>query len=207
MNSGALLAALIMAATAPTRLPPIDQCSDDPSFRNFRSELEQTVRRQDSARLLKLVDDNVQVDLGGNGFGKIAFTAAWALDKPQQSEIWEEIGTLLRLGCIRGEGGHLMPSLFEQIAPEQMLETYVAVVPGSPLRSRPAAGAPAVATLYWDVLSLEEVMDDRKWWRVRLADGRRGYVRDVEARNPLDYRMLVGKMSGKWRIRALVAGD
>ena len=135
------------------------------------------------------------------------FVAAWGLDKPQPSKVWGEIGTLLRLGCIRGAGGHLMPSLFEQIDAEQTLETYVAIVPGSPLRAEPRAGAPAVATLHWDLLRLEDVMDDPAWWRVRLADGRSGYVRDAEARNALDYRMLVSEIDGVWRIRALVAGD
>ena len=145
-------------------------------------------------------------DLGG-GFGKSAFIAAWGLDKPRQSKVWDEITTLLRLGCIRGEGGHLMPSLFEQVGPEQMLETYVAIVPGSPLRSEPRVGAPVVATLHWDLLKLEEVAADSDWWRVSLSDGRRGYVRAGEARNPLDYRMLVSKTGGRWHIRALVAGD
>ena len=189
-------------------MPPIDQCSGDPSFERFRSELVEIVSRRDKERLLELVDDNVQVDLGGYGYGKRAFIAAWTLDTPQQSKVWGEIATLLRLGCISGEGGKLMPSLFEQVGPDRdPLETYVAVVPGSPLRSEARADAPAVATLHWDVLTLEEVVGDLDWWRVRLSDGRRGYVRAGEARNPLDYRMFVSKADGAWRIRALVAGD
>ncbi len=164
-------------------------------------------RRRDAEQLLELVDDNVQVDLGGDGFGKAAFVAAWGLDQPRASKVWDEIVTLLRLGCISGHGGQLMPSLFEQIAPERVLETYVAVVPGSPLRAEPRAGAPVVTTLNWNVLTLEEVSEDSNWWRVSLSDGRRGYVRPSEARNPLDYRLFVSKADGAWRIRALVAGD
>jgi hypothetical protein len=115
---------------------------------------------------------------------------------------------LLRLGCWKGEGGYLMPSLFEQLGADvDTLETYVAIVPQAMLRSGPSADSAAVARLDWHVLRLERVSDDLKWYRVSLRDGRRGYVRASEARNPLEHRMLVARVGGVWRITALVAGD
>ena len=64
-----------------------------------------------------------------------------------------------------------------------------------------------MATLRWDVLKLEEVSDDQLWSLVSTKDGGRGYVRLHQIRNPLDYRLLVAKTRGAWRIKALVAGD
>ena len=207
MSSAAILAAIALAGATPDRLPPIDQCTPDPSFQRFRSELAEIVDRRDTQRLLELVAEDVLVDLGG-GVGKKAFVAEWKLDGRQPSGLWSEIRTLLRLGCIKGEGGYLMPSLFEQLGSDgETLETYVAVVPGSALRSEPRAGAPVVATLDWDVLKLQTVSDDVNWYRVSLRDGRNGYVRASEARNPLEHRLLVARVGGKWRITALVAGD
>ena len=120
-------------------------------------ELSSAVARHDVKGMLKLVDDDVQIDFGG-GSGRKAFAAAWNLDKPGQSRLWDELRTLLRLGCIKGEGGYLMPSLFEQVGDDMdSLKTYIAIVSGAPLRSAPRADAPVVATLRWDVLNLEEV--------------------------------------------------
>lgn len=207
MSSLALFGAFLLAGATPDRLPPIDQCGSDASFQRFRSELARAVQRRDRAALLRLVDDDVQIDFGG-GSGRKAFVAAWKLDKPGQSRLWNELRTLLQLGCVKGEGGYLMPSLFEQVGDDMdSLETYVAVVPGAPLRSAPRADAPVVATLYWDVLKLEEVSDDQQWSFVSTKGGRRGYVRLDQIRNPLDSRLLVVKTRGEWRIKALVAGD
>ena len=206
MISPAVLAALLLAGATPDRLPPIDQCSSDTSFRRFRSELVNAVAHRDVKGLLKLVDEDVQIDFGG-GSGRKAFVAAWKLDRPGQSELWNELRTLLRLGCIKGQGGYLMPSLFDQLGDVDTLETYVAIVPAMSLRSAARAHAPVIARLHWDILKLEEVSDDQMWARVSKRKGRRGYVRLDQIRNPLDYRLLVAKTRGAWRISALVAGD
>ena len=43
--------------------------------------------------------------------------------------------------------------------------------------------------------------------KVRLADGREGYMHDDELYSPLNYRMVVEKLRGKWMITAFIAGD
>ena len=207
MNSVAFLAALSLAGATPDPLPPIDQCAADSTFQQFRGDLTAVVARRDTAKLLTLVADDVLVDLGG-GVGKPSFIAAWKLDGPGQSAIWTELATLLRLGCTHGDGGFLMPSLFDQIGSDlDTLETYLAIVPGSPLRLEPRADAPPAAMLHWDILKIETVSDDGLWYRVAMRDGRRGYVRPHEVRNPLEHRLLVARVAGALKITALVAGD
>ena len=207
MNSLAFFAALFLAGATPDRLPPIDQCSSDPAFQRFKSELSDIVARRDQAKLLALVADDVLVDLGG-GVGQTAFMAAWNLDGPRTSDIWAELATLLRLGCTHDDGGFLMPSLFEQAGSAiDTLDTYIATIPGSPLRVEPRADSPAIATLDWDVLKMETVSDDQQWYLLSLPDGRRGYVRPGEVRIPLEHRLFVGKVGGALKITALVAGD
>ena len=101
-----------------------------------------------------------------------------------------------------------MPSLGSQLDAEaDPLETYLAIVPGSALRSEPRDDSFVVAQLNWDLLTLHDVTDDQKWLRVSLRDGRAGYVRSEETRNPLDYRMGVQRVHDALRITHFVAGD
>lgn len=43
--------------------------------------------------------------------------------------------------------------------------------------------------------------------KVKLADGREGWIADDELYEPVGYRMVVEKLRGKWMITAFVAGD
>ena len=202
------LLALIAAAAVPDWLPPIDQCRGDSSFDRFRSELSRIVERHDTARIIALLDEDVMVSFGMDGGGKAAFFRAWHLDNPRQSRLWSELRTMLRLGCTAEDGTWLMPSLSEQLgADSDSIETYVAIVPGAALRSAPRDGAPVVTRLHWDVLRLTQALPDERWLKVSLRDGRHGYVRQEQVRNPLDYRMVVQRKSGALRITAFVAGD
>jgi hypothetical protein len=202
------LAALALAApSTPSRLPPIDQCAADSDFVAFRAGLARAADRQNVGAIMAALDDKVLVDLGG-GYGKAAFAKAWNLDDPKTSRLWAELKTILRLGCARSDDTWLLPSMFEQIGPEiDTLETYLAIVPESPLRQEPRNDGAVVARLDWDLLALREVVDGDRWYLVSLRDGRQGYVRADEVRNPLDYRMAVRRDRGAWRITAFVAGD
>ena len=206
-----MLIALALAAASPSlpgRLAPIDQCSAELPFREFRDKLASVVRRRDASGLLDLVDEDVLVSLGMDGQGKQTFIENWQLNNPRDSGLWSELGALLRLGCVKGEGeSYVLPSFFEQASDADALETYLAVIPGSPLRTEPRQQAAAIAALDWHLLTLERVTDDGQWFLVRLADGRKGYVHRGEARNLIDYRMVVSRIDGRLRIRALVAGD
>jgi hypothetical protein len=204
LSSGILL---VLLAAAGAQIPPVDQCASDPAFAAFRAELTQAIERRDADAILAKLADEVMVDFGG-GHGKSAFAKAWNLDHPDQSGLWDELKTILRLGCTSERGGWSMPSLGSQLDAEaDPLETYLAIVPGSPLRSEPRDDSFVVAQLNWDLLTLHDVTDDQKWLRVSLRDGRAGYVRSEETRNPLDYRMGVQRVHDALRITHFVAGD
>ena len=206
MGAAHLFAAISLAAGGST-LPPVDQCARNASFVHFREELGRIAWRRDTKAIMAVIDKKVQIDLGG-GYGKRAFAEAWRLDRPQRSRLWNEIQTILRLGCTADNGTWLMPSLGDQLgADADPLETYVAIVPGAALRSAPSDHAAAVTRLRWDVLRLLEAVPDGRWLKVGLSDGRQGYVRQEQVRNPLDYRMVVERKNGAFRITAFLAGD
>ena len=158
------------------------------------------------AALLRLASDDVQTDFGG-GSGKVEFRRHWKLDRPDKSDLWAELTTILALGCTLDGSAALIPSLSEPMDTLDPFESYVAIVPGSPLRREPRDGAEPVSTLDWHVLTLTSVSTDNLWYHVRLADGRSGYVRADEVRSPVDYRLVAERRGDRWLITALVAGD
>ena len=48
---------------------------------------------------------------------------------------------------------------------------------------------------------------DSAWVRIRLPDGREGFVSAQFIRSPTDYRAGFKKTGGKWLLTHLVAGD
>ena len=202
-----MLLLALAAALAPARLPPVDRCHGNASFDAFRTALVRAADQRDAQAVMRLVADDVQVDFGG-GSGKAAFAKAWKLDRPRQSKLWREIKTIVRLGCVYEHGGWLMPSFSSQLETQlDPLTTLFAIMPGSPLRSKPSEDSPVAARLNWDILTLQEVSADDRWLQVRLGDGTTGYVRASEVRSPLDNRLTVGRINGALRITAFVAGD
>ena len=199
-----LLLALAAAASAP-RLPPVDQCARDPSFVAFRAALQRTIARRDAKGLLAVVADDVHASLGGH-LGKADFVELWDLKRPRASGVWKELSTALSFGCAMREGLASAPSFEQQLGERDAFETRLAL-PGAELRVRPDSKARLIARLDWHVLTLRGTWDGGPWVRVRLDDGRTGYVRESMARSPLDYRAWFRKRGGKWVMEGFLAGD
>ena len=201
-----MLLLILAAALGPARLPPVDQCVENRSFVEFRTELKSAVARRDAKALLPLVADDVHASLGGD-VGKEDFIELWGLDKPRTSGLWEELGKALSLGCALRGGVPTSPSFEDQMgAGRDPFETRIAM-PGAVLRRRPSDRSPVVARLRWHVLTLRGPWDGGPWVRVRLDDGRSGYVRERLARSPTDYRAWFHKRGGRWVMAGFLAGD
>jgi len=116
---------------------------------------------------------------------------------------------MLPLGCARDKDARIIPSLAIQFDPDsdqQVFEAMVVTSPGAKLRRGPEPDSPSLAILSWDVVTAVDQAGGLQT-KVRLADGREGYMLDTELYGPLDYRMIVEKLRGKWMITAFVAGD
>lgn len=206
----ALAPLLIAAAPAPTlpkRLPPIHQCSDDRSFDSFGFSLSRAVARRDREALLKLFAADVQLDFGGTR-GRDELVKQWEFDAAEYNNIWDRLGTMLKLGCAKSNGSRVIPSLGVQLEPyaDEAVEDRVLVLPGARLLKERGVEHPSPDTIGW---SLAKVISRVADWGtgVRLPDGREGYILDEEVYEPLGYRMVIEKRGGEWLITALVAGD
>lgn len=204
-----LTALLLLASPAADRprLPPVDQCAARPGFEAFRKELLGVIARKDVKGLLALTDHKVMLSFGGEA-GHAEMRTMWELDKPATSGIWTELAEALRLGCAFADGVAIAPAMMSTLPNEfDAFETAVVVKPVT-LRKAPDAKAQPIELLNWDVLSVDEGIDELGGWtKVKLKDGRTGFVRSDAIRSPIDYRALFRRVEGKWRLTALVAGD
>jgi len=204
LNSG--LVAALLIASASTRIPPVDQCTSDPSFSRFRTELRQTVAHRDRERLLAVVADDVLVSFGGDQ-GKRDFIRFWRLDRPKSSLLWAELGTALRLGCAKEGEMREAPSFGAQVGGEFDVFEILIALSGSVLRREPRDQSTQVAKLDWHVLTIRKPWDGGRWVEVTLDERRHGFIRKDQTRSPIDYRAGFEKWRGRWQIRSFVAGD
>jgi hypothetical protein len=193
------------ANAAPPKIPPIDECRRISGLVQFRARLANVIRKEDSKALLALLAPDVLINFGGDN-GPAKFAEQWGLDGGP-SELWVYLRPLARMGCARSGDAFVIPSLPVQWDEmEDAYDQYVAVGPTAEVRQGPEYDSPVVATLAWDVVSAIDNASDVQT-KVRLADGRQGWMSDTDLYSPLGYRMVVEKRGDKWLITALVAGD
>jgi hypothetical protein len=208
MKRLALLAALVLSAL-PTAgrartLPPRDECAADPGFARFRADLLDIVARHDATRLLAIVANDIRFDFGG-GEGRRAFAGEWGLADPDRSGLWVELARVLASGCARHGETMTAPYIFLRFPDE--LDAYSAGVAGPAARLYRARSNEGESVLIpWEILD-EVTREAGGWARVRLSDGRAGFVETAHVLNPIDYRAIFEKRDGQWRMTMFIAGD
>jgi hypothetical protein len=209
MKRPALLAALVLAAlpgaVRARTLPPRDECADaDPGFASFRAELLDIVARHDASGLLAIAADDIRFDFGG-GEGRRAFSGEWGLAAPDRSAIWVELARVLASGCARDGETMTAPYIFRRFPDE--LDVFTSGVAGPAARLYQARSDVGESVLIpWEVLA-EVEREAGGWARVRLSDGRAGFVETAQLLNPIDYRAIFEKRDGQWRMTMFIAGD
>jgi hypothetical protein len=166
------------------RLRPSDEGQQDPSFHAFRQKLLEAISRKDARLLLSIVDPNIQISFGGEE-GIQAFREVW---KPEDvnSEIWNTLAQLLRLGGTFGESKDEFwaPYVFSRFPDDYGGFDFSAIIAKDVrVRSEPNEKAPMI------------------------TDSREGFVSAQFIRSPTDYRAGFKKTGGKWLLTHLVAGD
>jgi hypothetical protein len=198
----------VEAATVPTstgRFTPLETCNRLPGAAAFRTALASAVRRRDGQALAALASPQVKLDFGeGSGTAELRRRLAGA----EGHKLWRELDRILPLGCAVQAGNLAIPSLFARDFGD--LDPFdIMVVTGSrvPLLSAPSARGRTLRLLSWVTVKPLSGDDFEKPYR-RVQFGRQtGYVETARLRSPLDYRMVVGRTRGQWKIDAFLAGD
>jgi hypothetical protein len=213
-----VLAALLLAGwmaitlsgqSLPTLLP-VDEAPLQPDFFSFRAQLQRAVAARDAGALLAVIAPDIRNSFGDDG-GIDAFERQWR-PRDAQSELWQEIGTVLALGgSFQGTDTFAAPYTFSRWPDAFDPFEHVALVASNVrLRAAPRADAPVRATLSFAVLPLASGAGTpglEGWRAVRLPSGEVGHLADRLARSPIDYRAIFERRAGSWRLVSFVAGD
>jgi Bacterial SH3 domain len=207
-----LLAAVLflhaaLAAAQVGKLLPADEAARDPEFFSFRAQLQAAVARHDTEAVLAAVDPNIRTSFGSGG-GMEEFRKTWKLPAAD-SPLWDELGTVLAFGGAFREGGHFAAPYVYGRWPEPFdsFEHVAVLGKNVRVRSEPGTKGKILTALSFDVVKLAAPATDSEWTRIKLRDGRTGYISSRYVRSPVDYRALFNKIDGRWRMTAFVAGD
>lgn len=188
------------------RFAPRNDCIELPNAKMFFLNLSKAVRDRDVDALLSLTDPKVKLDFGDGG-GLNTFRERLGAE---DSELWEELDTLLNLGCATGSNGDIiLPWYFAQdLGVDDPFSTMITMGPDIVLRADPSAEGPPVEKIAWDTVTLlDEFKPGAKFLKVRSRSGKEGYIAAADLRPVTDYRLTASPKGDEWRITSLVAGD
>ena len=210
-------------AAQEVKLFPVDEASQNASFKRFRDRLIAALRRRDRKYLLSVLHPRIMNSFGGNQ-GVKGFVEQWELNSPN-SKIWTELMTILSMGGSFEEKGQkfyapYVSSRWDTIEgrlPRSLDDAFCCgAVIGTKveMHSRPDTSAPVLAVLSYDVVEVDHgasvdtaTGQDLPWVKIKTFKNQDGYVRKGQFRSPTDYRASFRKIRGRWLMETLVAGD
>ncbi|MGI8785460.1 MAG: hypothetical protein ACR2L2_17650 [Acidobacteriota bacterium] len=201
-----------------TKILPVDEAKQDPSFFAFRTRLLTSIRQRDTTFLYGALAKDILNSFGGNG-GIAEFKAQWRPEDPD-SKLWQTLSEVLALGgqfekSFEGERMFVAPYVFSA-RPSVAFDSYKhGVIIGRDVRVRrqPDLSSPTIAKLSFDVVRADWTVQagqgaaKRLWIAVQLVDGARGFVAAKYIRSPIDYRAAFVLRDGRWLLKFLIAGD
>ncbi len=186
-------------------LSPFDDGDTQPGFAAFRREVAAIVARRDVEALMRLVHPDIKVSFGGDD-GREAFRAVVT---SADDDFWAEFGSILAMGGrFGGDDSFTAPYVFSDWPSTFDAFSCVAIVGrGVAVRREPALAAPVVARLDHRIVEVVAEQPAAEWTRVRLADGRHGFIATRYVRSPIDHRARFVFEGGRWQLVFYVAGD
>lgn len=195
------------------KLLPVDEAAKNPSFFLFRAKLQEAVAKKDAAYVLSVIAPDIQTGFDGDN-GSAAFKKKWNLEKPDEpSELWPLLARVLAMGGKFDKDGSFQAPYTSATWPEEYDSFEYATVVGENVRVREKADAQSavVATLSFDVVQLAQGDEpqERKesWVKVKLPNGREGYIREDYLSMAIGFRAYFEKRNGTWVMTAFLAGD
>lgn len=198
---------------------PVDEARTDASFLAFREKFIAAVKRRDVKFLLNTLDRDIKGSFGGHS-GIADFKTLWKLDRPNESDLWNELLTVLTNGGSFSKESKtrefcapyswtVFPSDLDAFEDQLIFGNNVN------LRAQPELKAPVVAQLSYNVVKVDyensvkkpQSENDYEWLKVATLGGKKGFVNADFVRSNVDYRGCFEKQSGKWKMTFFLAGD
>ncbi len=217
-----LLVSLVLALPASAQvasLRPIDEATDDPAFITFRGRLLAALATRDTAAVLAAFAPDARLSFGDGPPGPDGVRQMWlGRRRAMRPTLWEALTVVLGMGSVRDENNAdfaSAPYVYNAWPDDVDPFSHGAIVGDNVrVRSTPGLTGEVLASLSYAVVPVEVwgaagTASDVPvgWARIRLADGRTGYVSTAYLRSPVDYRAGFEKQSSGWRIVFFLAGD
>ena len=214
---------LSIAAHAQTfRAVPVDEGVRDPGFKEYRAALLDAVVHRDIDRILEMTSKDVHLSFGGAeghaDFRERLTVSPENIAEEYRHEIprmreayWADLEHVLRMGGRFKESGTEFhaPYTWTAKVPETYdpFETHFVIGSGVALRARPIRWGRLIARLDHDIVTVLEGGEGTSWRKVRLADGRTGFVHADYLRSQVDYRAMFRFDGTRWQLVRFIAGD
>ena len=86
----------VHAADPVNKLLPVDEASQEPTFKAFHDQLLATIQKRDQAALMSVLATGIKNDFGGDD-GVEQFASQWQINQPD-SKVWRVLSEALMLG-------------------------------------------------------------------------------------------------------------
>lgn len=196
------------------KLNPVDEGQLSPSWRKFRTELIEVLKKKDVDGLMGMVDKEIKGDFNKTT-GVEAFKKKWKLDtKPKSSLLWQELRNVVELGGTFDNKDRTIftaPYIFTNFPQGYGDAEYGAITgQGVRVRNEPSRGARQVGQLSYDVVRLlpddnpkEEYIGKERhtWVKIQLPGNNEvAYVYGKYIRTQTDYRASFEKKGDTWKM-------
>ena len=193
----------------PAVLYPVDHTIKDRSLVRFKKDIFKAINNKDTSFIISVLDTNILNSFGGSG-GIKELREMWELGNANSS-FWIELKEVFSMGgTFIGKDKKLfaIPYVFSEWPEDYDPFTYVAVVKKNiNLRDSSSSKSKILKRLSYNIVELLENGVNDKWSRVMTADSVMGYIYSDFIRSPVDYRAILLKEKGKWKIISFVSGD
>lgn len=221
--TGLFLSLLIPAVEAQTlRALPIDEGANDAVFRIYRNAFLDSVVRRDIDAILGMTSERVHLSFGGHAghadFRENLTVSPERISEEYQHEIprmraeyWGALEDVLRMGGRFAENRTAFYAPYtDTVRPPEDYDpfsTYFITGQRVAMRDRPIRWGTLIDRLDYDIVTVLEGGEGTRYRKVRLADGRIGFVHSDYLRSQVDYRAEFRLEDGGWKLTRFIAGD
>ncbi len=201
------------------KLYPIDAGQTDTSFFVFRDHLFGIIAQKNKFGLLELVAEDVKSDAPDENT-LAAFVEYWKLDSQQgNSELWQVLeNTLAQGGGFSADRQRFTAPYYVATFPDSYEAEIFGAITGEGVRMRetPDLNSRILKTISYDIVQVLEYSDKTEtisgethpWVKVKLADGKEGFVYGKYLGRPNDRAAVFTRQPGeRWLLTTLQKGN
>lgn len=192
----------------------------DPSLRKTVEEMREAIRRKNLQALLRHVDPNIRYTFGDDRHDIKTFLREWKLESdPGKSPFWEKLRAVLDYGGRTHEKDSVIFPYYFYLIPDEFAESSCGIIAGENvnIRQAPSSKSKVIDRLTYDLVRAAPAGGDQvaekidgethPWVEIITPRGEKGYVFGKFFRHQLDYRAILRKKDGAWKMIAFIAGD